>query len=189
MKKNRKILLLAAVCLIGLLVMFILPLLSVPGYSVIRNTLSELGAQNAPGGWIMNFIFAFLALGSIIGGWEYYEGFLLHRFVLVLFGISLTLMAFFNHAPCNPDLCYNTMEDSLHAYFTCTTGSSFIVLSISTSFILERQNDRLLALAAGMSIIFLSVLMSEAEKAAGVWQRLMFIISFGWMVYNFRARE
>ena len=58
------------------LVMFILPLFSVPGYSIIRNTLSELGAQFAPYAWIMNFIFVSLALGSVIAGWRYFEGFM-----------------------------------------------------------------------------------------------------------------
>jgi hypothetical protein len=31
--------------------------------------------------------------------------------------------------------------------------------------------------------------MSKAIQTAGVWQRLSFIISFGWMIYSFKIRE
>jgi hypothetical membrane protein len=169
--------------------MFILPLFSVTEYSLIRNTLSDLGAQSAPYAWIMNSVFVSLAAGSIIAGWEYFEGLMLQRIILVLLGISLLLMAFFNHAPVTPDIKFNIREDGWHAYFACTTVFSFTILSITTSFILERPQERLLARAAGISVVFLSVLMSEADQLAGVWQRLIYIISFGWMIFSFKTRE
>lgn len=189
MKKNSRIMVLTATYILTLLVMVILPSFSVPEYSIIRNTISELGAQFSPYSWIMNSVFVSLALGSLIAGWGYFEGFVLHRIVLLLFCTSLTLTAFFNHAPVNPDIQYNVREAGWHAYFACTAGLSFIILSIATSFILERQQDRVLSIAAGISALFLSVLMSEADLLAGIWQRLMFIISFGWMIYNFKTKE
>lgn len=184
-----KVIVLAAAFVLILLLMFVLPLFSVPDYSFIRNTICELGAQYSPYAWIMNFTFVFLAIGSVIAGWAYYEGFTLHRIVLVLFGIFLTLMAFFNHAPIDPYIRNNITEAGLHAYFACTAVFSFTILSIATSFIMERPHKRLLAIAAGVSVILLSVLTSESDQLAGVWQRLIFIISFGWMIYNFRTRE
>jgi hypothetical membrane protein len=189
MKKNRGIIVLETVCITALLVMFVLPFFSAPEYSIIRNTLSELGAQSAPRAWIMNYYFVSLAIGSIFAGWRSFEGFTFHRIVLVIFGLSLTLMALFNHAPVNPHIYFSTTEDGWHAYFVCTAGLSFILLSLASSLILDKQQDRLLAIGAGLSVILLSILMSEAEWAAGVWQRLMFMISFGWMIYNFRTRE
>jgi hypothetical membrane protein len=188
-RRNKGISLLAAAYILMILVMFILPLFSVPDYSIIHNSLSELGAQFSTNAWIMNFVFVFLALGSIIAGWRYFEGFVLHRIVLVLFGISLALTAFFNHAPVNPDIQYNISEDGWNSYFISSAGLSFIILSIATSFILEKQLDRLLAVAAGISAILLSVLMSEFDWSAGIWQKLQFIISFGWMIYTFKTRD
>ena len=108
-----------------LLTMFILPLFSVTGYSLIRNTLSDLGAQSAPNAWIMNSVFVSLAAGSVIAGWEYFEGFMLQRIILVLLGISLTLMAFFNHAPVIPDVKFNIGEDGWHAYFAVYSNILF----------------------------------------------------------------
>jgi hypothetical membrane protein len=189
MKMNRVIVLLTANYILLLLVMFILPLFTAPGYSISRDTLGELGAQFTPHAWIMNFVFVSLSLCSVIAGWRYFEGSFIHRIVLVLFGISLALSAFFNHAPLNHEIKYNIIEDGWNIYFTGTASLSFIILSIATSLILEKQHDRLLAIAAGISAIIISILTTEADQYAGIWQRLMFIISFGWMIYIFRSGE
>jgi hypothetical membrane protein len=64
MNRNWEIMVLAAAFILMLLTMFILPLFSVTEYSLIRNTLSDLGAQSAPYAWIMNSVFVSLAAGS-----------------------------------------------------------------------------------------------------------------------------
>jgi len=189
MKRNWEIIILVAAYCLLLLVMFMLPFYSTPEYSVISNTLSHLGAQNTPNAWIMNLTFVSLGIGSIIAGWRYFEGFAFQRLFLVLFGISLTLAAFFNHAPVNTLIQYNISEDGWHSYFIFTAVLTFIILSVSSAFIPEKQADRLLAIIAGVSVLFLSILISKATQTAGVWQRLSFIISFGWMIYSFKTRE
>ena len=153
MKRNKEILILVAAYVLLLLVMFILPYYSAPEYSIIRNTLSQLGAQNTPNAWIMNFTFVSLGIGSIIAGWRYFEGFAFQRLFLILFGISLTLAAFFNHAPVNTLIQYKISEDGWHSYFIFTAGLTFIILTVSSTFILEKQTDRLLATVAGVSVI------------------------------------
>jgi hypothetical membrane protein len=185
MNRNKEILILVAAYCLLLMVMFILPNFSTPEYSIASNTLSQLGAQNTPNAWIMNLTFVSLGIGSIIAGWRYFEGFAFQRLFLILFGTSLTLAAFFNHAPINILIQYNIQEDGWHSYFIFTNGLTFVILSVTSTFIIDKQQDRLLAACAGLSAIFLSLLMSEAAQAAGIWQRLFFIISFGWMVYCF----
>jgi hypothetical membrane protein len=189
MKTNREILILVAAYALLILVMFILPFFSTSEYSIIRNTLSELGAQNTQNAWIMNFTFVSLGIGSIIAGWRYFEGFAFQRLFLFLFGISLTLAAFFNHAPVNTLTQYKIPEDGWHSYFIFTSGLTFIILTVASTFMFKKQADKLLATITGISAIFLSVLMSEAAQMAGVWQRLFFIISLGWMIYTFKARD
>jgi hypothetical membrane protein len=189
MKRNRKILILVAAYTLMLLVMFILPFYSAPEYSIICNTLSQLGAQNAPNAWIMNFTFVSLGTGSIIGGWKYFEGFVFQRLFLILFGLSLSLAAFFNHAPINTLTQFQISEDGWHSYFIFITGLTFIIMTVSSALIPEKQAERHLTIITGIAAIFLSVLMTRAPQLAGVWQRLFFIISFGWMIYSFRARD
>ena len=137
----------------------------------------------------MNFTFVSLGIGSIIAGWRYFEGFAFQKLFLILFGISLSLAAFFNHAPVNNLIQYKIPEDGWHSYFIFTAGLTFVILTVSSTFIIEKRTDRLLTAAAGVSVIFLSILSSEVAYAAGVWQRLFFIISFGWMIYSFKTRN
>jgi hypothetical protein len=186
-QKRPAIILLEGASVLLLLAMFILPFLSIPGYSVTVNTLSELGAQSSPGSWVMNLIFAALALTSVISGWECFEGFIFHRIILILFSVSLILAAVFNHAPVSPDVQYNIREGGWHSYFICTTWITFSILTFSTSLILEKPADRILSNAAGLSALLLMLLFSEADRTAGIWQRLLFIISFGWMIYTFKT--
>lgn len=58
-----------------ILAMFLLPSFSVEGYSVLKNTTSHLGAQNAPYAWVMNVVFFMLGAACILEGWLH-----LHRF-------------------------------------------------------------------------------------------------------------
>jgi hypothetical membrane protein len=168
----------------AILVIFILPFFSVPQYSLVKNTLSELGAQFTPNAWIMNLTFIYLAFDAVIAGWKDFKGFVTHRILLLMSGLSLVLLSIFNHAPLTSGISYDLAEDGWHSYFGCTAVLSFILLSLATSFILKRQGDKLLAIATGISVLFLTVLMSEINEFAGIWQRLIFIISFGWMIHS-----
>jgi hypothetical protein len=189
MKRNKEISILVAAYSLLILVMFILPFYSTPGYSIIKNTLSQLGAQNTPNAWIMNFTFVSLGIGSIIAGWRYFEGFAFQKLFLILFGISVSLAAFFNHAPVNNLIQYKISEDGWHSYFIFSAGLTFFILTVSSTFIIEKRTDKLVAAAIGVSVIFLSILSSEIAHVPGVWQRLFFIISFGWMIFSFKIRD
>ncbi|TAL63491.1 MAG: DUF998 domain-containing protein [Bacteroidetes bacterium] len=189
MKKNKEIIVLEGAYILTLLVIFILPFYTAPEYSIIKNTTSQLGAQNTPNAWIMNLTFVSMGISSIIAGWRYYKGFAFYRLWLILFGISLTLTAFFNHAPVNPEIQYYITEDGWHSYFAFTTGLSFTILAIATAFIVVFKKDKLLAISAGILATVLSILMFEVDQIMGIWQRLIFIISFGWMIRNFRKTE
>lgn len=169
--------------------MFLLPFFSVESYSIIKNTTSHLGAQHAPHAWIMNLTFLLLGIFSIVGGWKFYQGFWFHRILLICFGLALIFAAFYKHAPIDSGIEYDVQEDKLHSLFSTITGFSFTLLAISTSFILKQKTDRLIALAIGIMAVSLSILMFKFVDLMGIWQRLIFIFSFGWMIYVFRFRE
>lgn len=182
MKRYSNILILAGAYVLVLLAMFILPFYSVPEYSILSNTLNQLGAQFTTNAWIMNFIFISLGIGSVTAGWTYYKEFVFHRIYLIIFGASLVFTAFFHHAPLRPEIQYNIIEDGWHSYFACTTPISLTVLTITTSYFLKKKSDKMLGFSTGISLIILSILMFEADQLRGIWQRLLFIIGFGWMI-------
>ncbi len=185
MRKKNDIILLQAAYILVLVIMFILPFYSVEEYSIIRNTLSQLGAQNAPNAWIMNLAFVLLGIGSIIAGWRYLEDFAFHRIFLTIFSLSLIMTAFFNHAPVGTGIQFNHLEDAWHSYFATATGLSFVIFSILTAFVLEMRADRILSSSTGIIATILSSLMLERDQYSGIWQRLIFIICFGWLIYIF----
>jgi hypothetical protein len=189
MKKKVKIVLLASACIMMLPAMFILPFFAGPDNSIIRNTLSDLGAQNTAGAWIINSIFVVLGFSSVISGWDFFKGFVFQRAILLLFGLSIVLSAFFNHAPVNPAIPYNISEDGWHKYFSCITWIFFVILAFSTALMHKKQTDRSLAFMAGISAVSLSLLSSEAAQTAGIWQRLLFIFSFGWLIYTLKTTD
>ncbi|MBG0859656.1 MAG: DUF998 domain-containing protein [Bacteroidales bacterium] len=184
-RKNPAKILLTGTYILMLSSMFILPFFSKPKLSVINNTLSELGAQSSPVSWIMNSTFALLAMSSVISGWGCFKGFIFHRTILMFFGISLLLSAIFNSISQVSHISYNIGENGWHTYFSCLSWINFIILTFSTALILKEEPDRFLAGAAGISSILLLLIVSEAVNTAGIWQRLQFIISFGWMINAF----
>ena len=188
MKRKSGIMLLTGAYILMLLVMFILPF-SIPDYSIVMNTADDLGAQAAPYAWIMNFTFIFLAIASLIAGWPFFVGHAFHRSILVFSVISLMLSAIFNNAPLDPHISYNLTESGLHEYFSCSAVFSFAILCLSTGFILEREYNKLLAAISGLSAIILLILTAESNNLAGIWNRFLLIISFGWMIYCFKTTE
>lgn len=166
--------------------MFILPFFTAEGYSIIRNTTSQLGAQKTPNSWIMNFTFAMIGLSSIYSGWGHYEGYWLQKTMLIIFGSSLVLCAIYSHAPINTKVPFNIREDEFHSLFASTTGLGFTILAISTAFIKETKSEMVLPISIGIIATLLSLMMFKIDTYAGIWQRLIFIISFGWMIYEFR---
>ena len=168
-----------------IITMFVLPYFSAEGYSIVQHTTSQLGAQKTPNAWVMNIIFALMGITSIWAGWVHYEGFWFQRILLLIFGISLILVAIYSHAPITEGLAYSIKSDNLHSLFASTTGFSFTVLAIATAFIKEDKPEMILPIAIGVLATILSLLMFKVEGFMGIWQRLMFISTFGWMVYEF----
>jgi hypothetical membrane protein len=180
---KQKIFILAYLILI--LVMFILPFFTAKGYSIISNTTSQLGAQKTPNSWIMNGTFALMGLTSIYAGWSHYSQWF-HKILLLIFGISLVFTAIYSHAPINSDLIFSTKEDELHSLFASITGFSFTVLAIATGLIKKETSELFLPIIIGILATVLSLMMFKIENYMGIWQRLLFIISFGWLVYEFK---
>ncbi|MCB9268340.1 MAG: DUF998 domain-containing protein [Lewinellaceae bacterium] len=174
--------------LILLAVVFFLPDYSAPGYSIIHNTTSELGAQQTPNAWIMNLTFILLGLGSLISGWAALGKLWFHRIALIVFSLSLILVGIFHHMPIDPELTYSVREDDLHSIFASLTGFSFIALAFSTGLVLSKPGARWWAFSIAMMAGLLSALIFYKPEYMGIWQRILFIISFGWMVVAYWKR-
>jgi hypothetical membrane protein len=174
--------LLPAAVIMLFLVMFILPFFSFPGYSILKNTTSHLGAQGAPHAWIMNMVFIFLGGAVVLEAWLGLRGYRFHQVILIIFGLGLIGVGLFRHAPLVEGVPVNLLADTMHSIFASTVGFSFILFAVSAAFIETTPNRRRVALLTAAMATFLSALMFTAADYAGLWQRLMFILSFGWLL-------
>jgi hypothetical protein len=74
----------------------------------------------------------------------------------------------------------------MHSVFAFTTGFSFTLLAIATAFIKTGKIEKIIPIIVGIMATVLSSLMFSIEEFMGIWQRLLFIISFGWTIYEFK---
>jgi hypothetical membrane protein len=170
-----------------LLTMSLLPLLRQDDYSLIRHTTSQLGAQQAPYAWIMNLGFILIGLASLIAAWQAFRRHPFQKVILSLFSLSLILTGFFSHAPIDPSLPYSLAIDQVHSILATVTGFAFTVFAFSMMFIEQTTVRRLLALAIACMATGLSMLMWLVGSFAGIWQRLIFILAFAWLIFSLQA--
>jgi hypothetical membrane protein len=164
-------------------VIFILPYFSAEGYSILKHTTSHLGAQNTPNAWIMNLVFCLLGLACILEAWFHLKRYWVHKILLTIFGAGLILTAFYQHAPIIEGIPYSLSEDAMHSLFATIVGFSFTLFAFSAAFIERTNKRRILAIMIGLAATGLSVLIFNVADLAGIWQRLMFIVSFAWLIF------
>ncbi len=166
-----------------LLVMFILPFFSDDAYSIIKNTTSHLGAQNSPNAWIMNITFILVGMSCIIEAFLRLKRLWFQRIVLCIFGLSFAFTGIFRHAPIIEGIPFDLMEDKLHSVFASIVGFSFTIFAISTAFIEKKTMLRALAVIAGVTATILSIMMSFLPPYSGIWQRMILVVSFCWLIF------
>ncbi|WP_299215310.1 DUF998 domain-containing protein [uncultured Aquimarina sp.] len=177
------------VYIIMILTGFILPFFSDPEYVMSKNTLSELGAQNTPNNWIMNFVFILLGFVTFINGFNVIGKHRVQIFVLLVFCLSFILTGIFMHAPIDRGVVYDSFQNEMHSVFSTITGISFCTYCLVVSFITRWKNQKLIAISVGAIALILSYLMVIHSDYSGLYQRGIFIMAFGWILYSFKFYE
>jgi len=179
--KNLRFLL--PVFIVLVLVMFILPYYSYEGYSIIKHTTSLLGAQNAPNAWVMNLTFILLGIVIFLEALFHLKQYRIPKILLNIFALGLILVGIFQHAPLIENMTYNVVDDNLHSVFASWVGFSFIIFAFTSVFVEKTNFRRIFAFLVCISVTILSLLMFNLSDFAGLWQRLMFIIAFSWLIF------
>jgi hypothetical protein len=134
----------------------------------------------------MNLTFVLLGAAAIIDGWKCLGLFWFHDITIVLLGISLIACAFFQHAPIVEGIPFNIKDDYIHSLFAKLTGFTFTTFAIATRFILKGWFQKSLAVLVGITAMLLSILMFEVDRFMEIFQRLIFINTFGWLLFAFK---
>jgi len=179
--KLHKLRLILLFFIIMFLTFFILPHYSLEEYSILKHTTSHLGAQHSPNAWIMNISFILLGISCILESWFHLKRYWVHKILLIIFGSGLILVAIFQHAPIVEGTPYSQLEDTMHSIFATIVGISFTLFAFSAAFIEKTNKRRIFALLVGLMSIGFSMLIFSLVDLAGLWQRIMFILSFTWL--------
>ncbi|TPN87494.1 DUF998 domain-containing protein [Aquimarina algicola] len=174
------------VYILMIIVSIILPFFTTEGYSIFKNTLSELGAQNTSYNWVINIVFIALSCITIIVGITHLKGYYISLILLFLFIISFFMTAIFLHAPIDTSLDFNHFEDELHSVFSTATGIFFCIYSLSVSFITKKFDHKILSILVSLVALILSYSMFVHSDFRGIYQRGIFIMAFGWLLYAFK---
>ncbi|MCB0703636.1 MAG: hypothetical protein KDC55_13090, partial [Ignavibacteriae bacterium] len=94
----------------------------------------------------------------------------------------------FHHAPIDALTPFNKHQDDLHSLFATTTGISFILLAVSTAFLQTGRMHMILALSIAILACLFSILIFRFPQLAGIWQRSLFVLSFGWLLYEWSRK-
>ncbi len=182
-KSKHKALLYSYVLL--LLVMFILPFFSATGYHLLCHTTSQLGAQSTPNSWVMNITFMGLGAACIYEALYHLKSEKLQQVLLIFFGMGLILSGIFKHAPIDSSVPFIKREDDLHSLASSLVGLSFTAFTFLSILITKTKRDKMLAIVVGISGTGLSFLIFNVPNYAGLFQKVMFILAFAWLLYFF----
>ncbi len=161
-----------------------LPFFSFEGYSILSNTTSHLGAQSSPYSWVMNMVFVCLGVMAV---WITYQSRIrYHQIVGLIFGLSLALTGFFQHAPLIDSVSVNQQHDLIHSIFASITGFSFTLLAAGHGFI-SQGSQRTAGIIMAFVATSISIGMMLFPSIMGLLQRVMFVSAFGWLFFYMEA--
>jgi len=160
----------------------------VDGYSVIANTISELGAQRTPNNVVAIIGFVVFGLGIVIE-WSRHRSWATAPFLL--FGIFVAAAGLLPHRPIDPDIPYNELAHRLHSLMASMSGIAvtvgFLWQGLRKGIAKARVCDFYMALIC----LVLPMTMFAMPEFQGLIQRLMYFQVFAWLwfVYPSRASE
>ena len=167
---------------IMIIVIIVLPFYSYENYSIISSTTSQLGAQQTTNAWIMNVTFILLGLSTLFETLRKVKNNWISRSLLIIFSIGLIASAFFSHMPIEENITYNTLEDSIHSFFATLVCFMFTLTAFSALLTNMNRKQKTISIIVGIGATILSGLMFLFEDYMGIFQRLIFISSFLWLV-------
>ncbi len=165
-----------------ILVMFLLPFFSVESYSIIANTTSHLGAQQAPHAWVMNVVFVLLGVATIIRVSSLFNNYKFTTTMLIVFGLGLIMTALFRHRPIIEGVEFDLLQDQLHSLFASVVGFSFVMSCVTLLFENTTKQVKVMAIVLGVFASLLSWMMFMFPSIMGILQRIMFLVSFYWIM-------
>lgn len=154
------------------------PLYTVPEYSIVRNLVSELAAQNTPRNGLMAGAFVALGAGIAIDG---LRGKASRAWPFVAFGILMALAGLFGHRPLGRDVPYVPWVHAAHSALATGAGICITAGFAWQAFRPSGPLRRLVAALLALACVGLPLAMLWHPSVQGATQRVMYALVFAWL--------
>jgi uncharacterized protein (DUF486 family) len=163
------------------------PLVSDPDYSSLAHTTSELAGQAMPNAWIMRLGFMTFGLCTTLAAALRLRDRPYTAVPLIAFGMAMVTAAFWSNAPIDRSVAHSIREDEIHSIAASLMGFAFACACVARLWMSALWlKDPLTWLALAASIC-LPLGMVAFPALDGGLQRVMFVISFIWIVREMRS--
>lgn len=165
--------------------MLIGPFFSPPEFSWITHSTSEQAGQQLSGAWLMRVGFVGYGLGTLLAALNDWPTRSLVRSALVLFGFGLIGTAIWSNASILPDAPSNMNEDWMHSVASGVVGTAFAAACAARLFSSDGSRRDWLAWAGLVISVMVPIAMGQVPELRGLLQRMMFVLSFVFIVREF----
>ncbi len=158
------------------------PFLSHPDYRSVSHSVSELAGQNMPNAWIMRAGFVAFGAAVVVATLLHWRSGPAVSIAVVIFGLAMIAAAIWSHLPIDLALGGSKAEDDRHSIAATVMGAAFAAACAAKAWLGGRDDIDWLSILGLVAAIGLPLLMLGIPMIAGAAQRVMFGISFVWLV-------
>jgi hypothetical membrane protein len=169
-----------------LVVILIAHLLVPPPYQWTQNTISELAAQGYSLAWIMRLGFTGFGALASLGAIHRLAANPRHNWPevgILLYALAILLSGVFSTTPFQAGVDYSETEAGLHSIMATSAGIAISLAMLLCGLLEQRRTPRIVHLSALTLTLLLSSLFGAFPAKAGIIQRGLYIVGFGWLVY------
>jgi hypothetical protein len=163
----------------------LLPAVTAPGYSSVRNLISELAAQNTPYSGVMATAFVLLGASIAAAGLRPLSRGLLP---FVAFGLCFAAAGLFGHKPIGEGIEYRAALHAAHSALGTLSGIALTVGFVVQALRPTGPRRRAIAWALASVCVAFPLLMLALPAYQGAIQRLMYAVVFAWLWTDYPDR-
>ena len=148
------------------------------------NTISDLGAQGYEKKAIMQIGFLTFGISLAIG--LLLQGLSWRTTPILIYGLCVALTGIFCTKPFTDLETYSTTQSNLHSLFAQIAGVAFSIGVLTQVFFTSETHEKIIHLIFFILVISLSATFGLLNNYQGIFQRLLYVTSFWWLVQYYK---
>ena len=153
-------------------------------YDFSKNTISDLGAQAYDRKGIMQI--GFLAFGLTLAMGIFLNGLSVRILPILIYALCVALTGIFCTKPFFSYPIFSEIESTLHSVFAQVAGISFSIGILTQTFYASDKQAKTAHFIFFLLVIGLSASFGLVTNYQGIVQRLLYLVSFIWLIKFFK---